>query len=76
MAAFLILVGFLAFSRFGQIRLGHDADRPEFRMDGQDPAVVAERFLRTAGVLAPEAEAQARRPASQPRTLSILLPQS
>jgi choline/carnitine/betaine transport len=30
-AAFLILVGFLAFSRFGRIRLGQDDDRPEFR---------------------------------------------
>jgi glycine betaine transporter len=30
-AAFLILVLFLAFSRFGRIRLGRDEDRPEFR---------------------------------------------
>jgi glycine betaine transporter len=30
-AAFLILVGFLAFSRYGHLRLGHDDDRPEFR---------------------------------------------
>jgi len=30
-AAFLILVGFLAFSRYGKLRLGHDDDRPEFR---------------------------------------------
>jgi choline-glycine betaine transporter len=30
-AAFLILVLFLALSRFGRIRLGRDEDRPEFR---------------------------------------------
>jgi choline/carnitine/betaine transport len=30
-AAFLILVLFLAFSRYGRIRLGRDEDRPEFR---------------------------------------------
>jgi choline/carnitine/betaine transport len=30
-AAFLILVVFLAFSRYGKLRLGQDDDRPEFR---------------------------------------------